>query len=65
MLNKHVANDMVNLYFCIFLNSYDIILIFYLCFTFTLRELFAPIKYSSLLLEGETKDSKVEASGKG
>ena len=65
MLNKHVANDMVNLYFCIFLNSYDIILIFYLCFTFTLRELFAPIKYSSLLLVGETKDSNVEASGKG
>ena len=56
---------MVNLYFCIFLKSYDIILIFYLCFTFTLRELFATIKYTSLLLEGETKDSKVEASGKG
>jgi hypothetical protein len=65
MLNKQVANDMVNLYFCIFLKSYDIILIFYLCFTFSLRELFATIKYSSLLLEGETKDPKVEASGKG
>ena len=65
MLNKHVANDMVNLYFCIFLKSYDIILIFYLCFTFTLRELFPTTKYSSLFLEDETKDSKVEASGKG
>ena len=65
MLNKQVANDMVNLYFCILLKTYDIILIFYLCFTLTLRELFATIKYSSLLLEGETKDSKVEASGKG
>ena len=65
MLNKQVANDMVNLYFCIFLKSYDIILIFYLCFTFSLRELFATKKYSSLLLEGETKDPKVEASGKG
>ena len=65
MLNKQVANDMVNLYFCIFLKSYDIILIFYLCFTFSLRELFATKKYSSLLLEGETKDRKVEASGKG
>ena len=65
MLNKQVANDMVNLYFCIFLKSYDIILIFHLCFTFTLRELFATIKYTSLLLEGETKDSKFEASGKG
>ena len=65
MLNKQVANDMVNLYFCIFLKSYDIILIFSLCFNLTLRELFATIKYSSLLLEGETKDSKVEASGKG
>ena len=47
------------------LNSYDIILIFCLWFTFTLYELLAPIKYSSLLLEDETKDSKVEASGKG
>ena len=47
------------------LNSYDIILIFYLWFTFTLDELLAPIKYSYLLLEDETKDSKVEASGKG
>ena len=65
MLNKQVANDMVNLYFCIFLKSYDIILIFYLCFTFSLHELFATKKYSSLLLEGETKDPKVEASGKG
>ena len=65
MLNKQVANDMVNLYFCIFLKSYDIILIFYLCFTFSLRELFATIQYSSLLLESETKDPKVEASGKG
>ena len=65
MLNKQVANDMVNLYFCIFLKSYDIILIFYLFFTFTVRELFATITYSSLLLEGETKDSKVEASRKG
>ena len=65
MLNKQVANDMVNLYFCIFLKSYDIILIFYLCFTFSLRELLATIQYSSLLLESETKDPKVEASGKG
>ena len=65
MLKKQVANDMVNLYFCIFLKSYDIILIFYLCLTFSLRELFATKKYSSLLLEGETKDPKVEASGKG
>ena len=47
------------------LNSCDIILIFYLCFTFTLCDLFDPMKYSSLLLEGETKDSKVEGSGKG
>ena len=51
--------------FFIFQNLYAIILIFYLCFTFSLRELLATIKYSSLLLEGETKDPKVEASGKG
>ena len=54
----------LNNIFVFSLNSYDITLIFYLYFTFTLCELFAPTKYSSLLLEDETKDSKVEASGK-
>ena len=47
------------------IHSCDIILIIYLCFTFIHCELFAPINFSSHLLEGETKDSKVEASGKG
>ena len=32
---------------------------------FSLCELLVRIKYYSLLLEGETKDSQVEASGKG
>ena len=64
MLNKQVANDMVNLYFCILLKTYDIILIFYLCFTLTLRELFATIKYSSLLLEAKPKIPKLKLAEK-